>query len=61
MLELYMLQKKIQDTLNEEEYIISKKVLKNVEKHSTIYMEIFFKVYEDITSSENISPLEENI
>ncbi len=53
--------KKVQDTLNEEEYIISKKVLKNVEKHSTIYMEIFFKVYEDITSSENISPLEENI
>ena len=52
---------KVQDTLNEEEYIISKKVLKNVEKHSTIYMEIFFKVYEDITSSENISPLEENI
>lgn len=53
---------KIASTLSEDEHIISKKVLKNVEKDSTIYMEIFFKIYEDITSHENIviSP-EENL
>lgn len=52
---------KIEDTLDENEYIISKKVLKNVEKNSTIYMEIFFKVYEDITSTQNIIPPEEQL
>lgn len=54
--------KKIEETLSSDEYIISKKVLKNVEKNSTIYMEIFFKIYEDITSTSNIIiPEEENI
>lgn len=52
---------KIESTLDENEYIISKKVLKNVEKNSTIYMEIFFKVYEDITSTQNIIPSEEQL
>ena len=52
---------KIKSKLKEGEYIIDKKVLKNEQKNSTIYMEIFFKICEDITSVKEINPPEEEI
>lgn len=52
--------KQIEKNLSEEEYIIDKKVLKNEQKDSTIYMEIFFKIYEDITDTRKTEIPEEN-
>jgi len=46
--------KKIEATLEEKEYIISEKVLKKVQKDSTIELEIFYKVYENIAAEEKI-------
>ncbi len=45
---------KIKKKLKEGEYIISKKVLKNSKNHSTINIEVFYKVCEDITDYKNI-------
>lgn len=41
---------KIEENLKEDEYIISQKKLKTVINNSTIVTEIFFKVYENISS-----------
>lgn len=40
--------KYINDLLSEEEYIISKNVLKKEDNSSKIYLEVFYKVYENI-------------
>ena len=42
--------KKIEENLKEDEYIISQKKLKTIINNSTIVTEIFFKVYENISS-----------
>jgi len=54
--ELAILQgrKKIEANLGEKEYIISEKVLKKNEKNSTIEVEVFYKVYENITGEMEI-------
>ena len=41
---------KIEENLKEDEYIISQKKLKTIINNSTIVTEIFFKVYENISS-----------
>lgn len=41
----------IENMLDEYEYIISKNVLKNSLKSSKMYIEVFFKVYENIAST----------
>ena len=46
-----MARKKIEDQLGRGEYIISQKKLKTVINNSTIITEVFFKVYENISSS----------
>ena len=46
--------KKIKKQLTNDEYIISKKTLKFYDKGSKIDVDIFFKVYEDITDYKNI-------
>lgn len=45
-----MARKKIEDQLGRGEYIISQKKLKTVINNSTIIIEVFFKVYENISS-----------
>ena len=46
--------KKMQDILKENEYIISDKVLKLEVNRNTIYMDIFYKVMENITGVKEI-------
>ena len=46
--------KKIKDKLQKDEYIIRHKYLKSVVKDSTIEVEMFFAVYEDITDYAEI-------
>ena len=46
--------KKIEDMLKENEYIISDKVLKLEVNSNTIYMDIFYKVMENITGVKEI-------
>ena len=41
--------------LSDDEYIISQKKLKTVINNSTIVTEVFFKVYENISSSQYFS------
>lgn len=48
----------VQNTLEQYEYIISKNVLKNSLKSSKMYIEVFFKVYEDIASTSYIDEKE---
>ena len=45
---------KIKNKLNKDEYIISKKVLKKEVNSSKMYVEVFFKVYENIGVTSNI-------
>lgn len=56
---------KIEKKLNEGESIISKKVLKNKQNNSTIDIEVFYKVCEDITDykliEENIDEINERL
>lgn len=47
--------KKLEDRLDEQSMILSKKVLKNTLKNSKIIVEIFFKVRENITDYKKIS------
>lgn len=47
--------KKLEDRLDEQSMILSKKVLKKTLKNSKIIVEIFFKVRENITDYEKIS------
>lgn len=46
--------KKIKDGLKEDEYIIRNTYLKSIENNSTIEVEMFFAVYEDITDYQEI-------
>ena len=48
---------KIKSTLSEDEYIISKKVLKKEVKYSKINIEVFFKIYKNIGYTSNIDNL----
>lgn len=56
---------KIKKNLKDGEYIISKKVLKNSEKNSTIDVEVFYKVCENITEykiiKEDMNKLNEKL
>ena len=45
---------KIKEMLDEDEYIISDKVLKYSVNSNTIYMDIFYKIYANITGSKEI-------
>ena len=47
--------KKLEDCLDEQSMILSKKVLKKTLKNSKIIVEIFFKVRENITDYKKIS------
>ena len=47
-------EKKIKSTLSDNEYIISKKVLKKEVKYSKINIEVFFKIYKNIGYTSNI-------
>ena len=47
-------EKHIRNRLGDDEYIISKKVLKKVSNSSKMYVEVFFKVYENIGLTSNI-------
>ena len=51
---------KIKNNLNSDEYIISKKVLKKKVNYSKMYVEVFFKVYENIGVTSNIDIIGEN-
>lgn len=51
---------KIEERLKEDEYIISQKNLKIDVKDSTIIVEMFYVVYEDITSYQKIENIIEN-
>ena len=50
---------KILVKLNKDEYIISKKALNFSANNSKIVVDVFFKVYEDITDYQNIDALED--
>lgn len=52
-----MAEEKLKRKLSSKDSIISKKVLKKREKNSTIEMDIFFKVKEDITDYESIEDI----
>lgn len=52
-----MAEEKLLKKLSSKDSIISKKVLKKKEKDSTIEMDIFFKVKEDITDYESIEDI----
>ena len=54
-LALYESDKKIKSKLNKDEYIISKKVLKKNENSSRIYIEVFYKVFENIALTSEIT------
>lgn len=45
---------KIEETLDEDEYIISDKVLKYSVNSNTIYMDVFYKIYKNITGTKEI-------
>ena len=44
----------MKELLDEDEYIISYKVLKYSSNSNTIYMDIFYKIYANITSVRRI-------
>ena len=52
-------EKHIRNRLGDDEYIISKKVLKKVSNSSKMYVEVFFKVYENIGVASNIENIGE--
>ncbi len=52
---------KIKQKLKKDEYIISKKVLKKDYFSSKINIDVFYKVYEDITSYKKTEKIKENI
>lgn len=51
-------EEKVQNSLEQYEYVISKNVLKNSLKSSKMYIEVFFKVYEDIASTSYVNEKE---
>lgn len=46
-------------TLNDDEYIIKQKTLKKQYKNGKIYVEVFFKTYEDISLAKELKKIEE--
>lgn len=46
--------KKIKSKLSKEEYIISKKTLNFTKNNSTIELDVFFKIYENITDYKKV-------
>ncbi len=51
--------KSILDTLEKDECITYQKTLKKVKENGKMYIEVFFKVYEDIAKEENIKEIED--
>ncbi len=54
-------EKQILKRLNDDEYIISKKVLKKEVNSSKMYVEVFFKVYENIGVTSEIESFENKL
>lgn len=50
---------KILETLEKDEYIISEKTLKKYKENGKMYIEVFFKVYEDIALEKDIAKITE--
>lgn len=50
---------KILETLKKDEYIISQKTLKKYKENGKMYIEVFFKVYEDIAVEKDIQEITE--
>ena len=50
--------KEIEKVLDNEEYIISQKTLKTEYKNGRMYIEVFFKVYEDIAEEKDLAQIE---
>ena len=50
-------EKKISIKLDDDEHIISKKTLNYQTKKSKIIIEVFFKVYENITDYKEVDPI----
>ena len=46
--------RKIEETLKNDEYIISEKVLNYSQNSNTIYVDIFYKIYKNITGTKEI-------
>ena len=57
---LHRSEKQIKNRLKSDEYIISKNTLKKDAFRSKIYVEVFFKVYENIGVASDIGELDEN-
>ena len=53
--------KGVEKTLEKDEYIIKQKTLKKVKENGKIYLDVFFKVYEDIAKEENLKIIKEEI
>ena len=51
---VYYGRRKIEDTLRKDEYIISEKVLNYSQNSNTIYVDIFYKIYKNITGTKEI-------
>ena len=56
---LILASNKLEDKLDMDEYIISKKVLKKTRKNSTIDVEVFFRIYENITRASDLIEMTE--
>lgn len=50
--------KNIEKTLEKDEYIIKQKTLKKTKENGKIYLEVFFKVYENIAKEKDIAKIE---
>lgn len=50
--------KEIEKKLKKDEYIISQKTLKTEYKNGKMYIEVFFRVYEDIAEEKDIAQIE---
>lgn len=53
--------KGVEKTLEKDEYIIKQKTLKKVKENGKIYLDVFFKVYEDIAKEENLKIVKEEL
>ena len=56
---LFLATKKINNTLDKDEYIIDKKALNFHSNSSTIEVDVFFRVYENITSYKDTEDIKE--
>lgn len=51
--------KEILNNLNDDEYIISQKTLKKYSKNGKMYIEVFFKCYQDIAEEKTLQKIKE--